>query len=151
MIAVLQFDAVSLPLFHALLDQRRLPASARLHERGHWHALESAMPYLEGTTHPTIYSGVRPQRHALYFPFMWSAREQRVRPADTFPEPEPVWDRIGRFGRRALVIDPYESRPPTSMSGFGLSGWQFRHKITLHPWSSPAGVDRALRQRFGRP
>src|SRR5262245_47576127 len=37
------------------------------------------------------------------------------------------------------------------MSGFGLSGWQFRHKITLHPWSSPAGVDRALRQRFGRP
>lgn len=151
MIAVLQFDAVNLPLFHELLDQRRLPASARLHERGHWYALESAMPYLEGTTHPTIYSGARPQRHGLYFPFMWLAPEQRVRPLHVFPEPEPVWDRIGRFGRRALVIDPYESRPPASMSGLGLSGWQFRHKITLHPWSSPAGVDRALRRRFGRP
>lgn len=150
MIAVLQFDAVSLPLFHKLLDERRLPASAGLHERGHWFALESAMPYFEGATHPTIYSGVRPARHGQYFPFMWLASEQRVRPARAFASPEPVWDRIGRAGRRALVIDPYESRRPTSMEGLALSGWQFRHKVTLHPWSSPAGVDRALQRRFGR-
>jgi predicted AlkP superfamily phosphohydrolase/phosphomutase len=150
MIAVLQFDAVNLPLFHQLLDQRRLPASARLHERGHWSPLESAMPYFEGTTHPTIYSGVRPERHGQYFPFMWSASEQRVRPARAFPSPEPVWDRIGRADRRALVIDPYEARRATSVAGVALSGWQFRHKVTLHPWSSPAGVDRALQRRFGR-
>jgi predicted AlkP superfamily phosphohydrolase/phosphomutase len=151
MIAILQFDAVNLPIFHGLLEQGRLGATAALRERGQWYALDSALPYLEGTTHPSLYSGLRPQRHGLYFPFMWSASEQRVRADRDFPDAEPVWDRVGRFGRRSLIVDPYEARRPNSMLGLGLGGWQFRHKITLHPWSVPAGVDRALRHRFGRP
>ena len=151
MIAILQFDAVNLPIFHGLLEQGRLGATAALRERGQWYALDSALPYLEGTTHPSLYSGLRPERHGLYFPFMWSASEQRVKPDRDFPGAEPVWDRIGRFGRRSLIVDPYEARRPNSMLGLGLGGWQFHHKITLHPWSVPAGVDRALRRRFGRP
>lgn len=151
MIAILQFDAVNLPLFHDLLEQRRLSATAALRERGHWYALENFAPYLEGMTYHSLYSGLLPQRHGLYFPFMWSAPEQRVRPERDFPGPEPVWDRIGRFGRRSLIIDPYEARLPRSMSGIGLSSWQFRHKITLQAWSVPPGVERALRRRFGRP
>jgi predicted AlkP superfamily phosphohydrolase/phosphomutase len=151
MIAILQFDAVNLPIFHTLLEQRRLGTTAALRERGQWYALDSALPYLEGTTHPSLYSGLQPQRHGFYFPFMWSASEQRVRADRDFPAVEPVWERIGRYGRRSLIVDPYEARRPNSMLGLGLGGWQFRHKITLHPWSIPAGVDRVLQRRFGRP
>jgi predicted AlkP superfamily phosphohydrolase/phosphomutase len=82
---------------------------------------------------------------------MWSAAEQRVRSHYDFPAPEPVWDRLGVAGRRALVIDPYEGRRPRALEGQGIGGWQFRHKITLHPWSIPRGLDRQLRRQLGPP
>lgn len=151
MIVVLQFDAVNLPIFHGLLEQRRLRATAGLRDRGHWYALESPVPELEGATFHSLYSGLLPTRHGLYFPFMWSASEQRVRPETDFPGPEPVWDRIGRAGRRSLVVDPYEARRPQNLVGLGLGAWQFRHPITLRAWSVPPGTDRIFRRRFGRP
>jgi predicted AlkP superfamily phosphohydrolase/phosphomutase len=150
-IAILQFDAVNLPIFHGLLEQRRLRATTALRERGQWYTLESPVPELEGATFHSLHSGLLPARHGLHFPFMWSASEQRVRPEGDFPGPEPVWDRIGRANRRALLVDPYEARRPEHLTGLGLSAWQFRHPITLHAWSVPDGVDRVFGRRFGRP
>lgn len=151
MIVILQLDAVNLPLFHRLGEQRRLSVTSALRERGHWYALESPVSSLEGATFHSLYSGLQPHRHGLYFPFMWSAPDQRVKLEQEFPGPEPVWDRIGRADRRSLIIDPHEGRRPQSMAGLGLSGWQFRHPVNLYAWSVPAGVERQMRRRFGRP
>jgi predicted AlkP superfamily phosphohydrolase/phosphomutase len=96
-----------------------------------------------------LYSGKGVAEHGLYFPFMWSAAEQRVRSQEDFPAPEPIWDRIGNCGRRSLVIDPYEGRQPRSINGKALCGWQFKHKVTLHRWSVPPSLDRQLERRFG--
>ena len=49
------------------------------------------------------------------------------------------------------MIDPYEGKPPKVMSGKALSGWQFKHKVTLRRWSIPQGLDRQLERRFGGP
>jgi len=151
MIAILQFDAVNLPHFHQFLEQGRLPAFAQLRGRGHWYPLETPAVPWEGATYFTLYSGKSVAEHALYFPFMWSAAEQRVRSQDDLPAPEPVWDRVGAVGRRSLIIDPYEGRRPRTFHGKALCGWQFKHKVTLHRWSVPSGVDRQLRRQFGRP
>ncbi len=151
MIAILQFDAVHLPQFYQFLEQGRLPTFAQLRERGHWHVLETPAVNWEGTIYFTLYSGKPVTEHGLYFPFIWSAAEQRVRSQDDLPAPEPVWDRVGQGGRRCLIIDPYEGRPPLTFKGKALCGWQFRHKVTLHRWSVPSGLDRQLRRQFGRP
>jgi len=152
MIAILQFDAVNLRVFQSMLDERRLASTASLRARGQWHALVTPAPELEGSTYHSLHSGVLPNHHGLYFPFMWSPSEQRVKPESHFSHPEPVWDRIARAGRRSFVVDPYESRRPNSAQGVvGLSGWQFRHPVTLHAWSVPRGTDRLFRRRFGRP
>jgi predicted AlkP superfamily phosphohydrolase/phosphomutase len=151
MLAVLQFDGVSLPHIHEFLSQGRLPALAQLRERGHWFTLETPGAAWEGATYYSLYSGKGISEHGLYYPFMWTAAEQRVRSRHAYPLPEPIWDRIGRIGRRSLVIDPYEGGEAKSLKGIALSGWQFRHKITLHKWSVPRALDRQLERRFGRP
>jgi len=149
MIAILQFDAVSLPHFHQFIEQGRLPTLARLRGCGHWFSLETPVTSWEGATYHSLYSGKRLAEHRLYFPFMWAAAEQRVRAQDDYPAPEPIWDRIGSAGRRSLVIDPYDGRQPRSIKGKALCGWQFRHKVTLHRWSVPRSLDRQLERRFG--
>ena len=151
MIAILQFDGVSLPHFHGFLDQGRLPTFAGLRERGHWLPLETPASSWEGSIYFSLYSGKNVPEHGLYFPFMWSAAEQRVRSQDDYPAPEPLWDRVGKAGLRSLVIDPYEGRQAKSIKGKAVSGWQFRHKVTLRRWSVPRGLDRQLQRRFGRP
>lgn len=151
MIAVLQFDSVSLPMLDNLMQQGQLPAIAKLRQRGHWYKLDTAASSFEGATHYTLYSGRHVSDHGIYFPFIWSSASQRVEHRNNLQTPEPVWDRIGRAGRRSLVIDPYEAKPPQSLQGAGLGGWQFRHKITLHSWSLPRGLARLLEHRFGAP
>jgi len=151
MIVILQFDAVNLPIFHQLQEQGRLRSIVSLQARGHWYNLETPAATFEGATYFSLYSGTHVGDHCVYWPFMWSAPDQRVRTQNDFPAPEPVWDRIGRAGRRSLVIDPYEGRPPQSLVGLALGGWQFRHHVALFDWSVPRKLSRRLRQRFGRP
>jgi predicted AlkP superfamily phosphohydrolase/phosphomutase len=151
MIAILQFDGLSLPHFQSFLEQGRLPTMVGLRERGHWLPLETPASSWEGSIYFSLYSGKNVTEHGLYFPFMWAAAEQRVRSQDDYPGPEALWDRLGRFGRRSLVIDPYEGKQAKSIKGKALSGWQFRHKVTLRRWSVPPGLDRQLQRQFGRP
>ncbi|HEY7322516.1 MAG TPA: alkaline phosphatase family protein [Candidatus Binatia bacterium] len=151
MIAVLQFDGVSLPHLHKFLKQGYLPALAQLRGRGHWFSLGTPAASWEAATYYSLYSGKGITEHGIYFAFMWAPTEQRVRSSEAYPAPEPIWDRIGKLGRRSLVIDPYESGKPRSVEGVAMSGWQFRHKVTLRKWSVPEGLDRELERRFGRP
>ena len=102
MIAILQFDSVSLPHFHRLLNEGRLPALAKLRARGHWVPLRDSRVQWEGATYFTLYSGKDVKEHGIYFPFLWSAADQRVRPQDDYPIPEAVWERLARSGNAAL-------------------------------------------------
>ena len=151
MLAILQFDCVSLPHFNRLLDEGRLPTFAELRTRGRWVPLETPALQWEGATYFTLYSGKHVNEHGIYFPFLWSAADQRVRPQDDYPIPEAVWERLAKSGKRSLVIDPYEGKRPEAMEGKALCGWQFKHKITLRRWSVPKGLDRELDRRFGGP
>jgi hypothetical protein len=69
MIAILQFDAVSLPHFHRFLEQGRLPAFAGLRGRGHWFSLDTPAATWEGSTYFSLYSGRGVAEHGIYFPF----------------------------------------------------------------------------------
>ncbi|MDR4494036.1 MAG: alkaline phosphatase family protein [Nitrospirales bacterium] len=151
MIAIVQFDAVNLPHLHKLLEENRLPTLKRLQASGQWFPLETdAVPW-EGATYYSLYSGKGMTDHGLYFPFMWSAADQRVRPQTDFPAPDFIWDRIGRAKRRSLVIDPYDTcRHPRTLEGTAISGWQFKHKVTMPQWSVPKGLNKELQRKFGR-
>jgi predicted AlkP superfamily phosphohydrolase/phosphomutase len=149
MLAVLQFDSPSLALLHRMLDEGRLPALAGLRGRGVWHELETPATHFAAGAFHTLYSGTELADHGLFYPFQWSAADQRVRYTTAFPAPPPVWERPGG---RALAMDPYESRPPLRPpTGTVVSGWQFTDRVVLQPWSTPPGQNARLEELFGPP
>jgi predicted AlkP superfamily phosphohydrolase/phosphomutase len=151
MIAILQLDSVSLPLIKDLLNAGHLPALETLRKKGTWLTLETPAEYFEGSGSYAIYTGTGVGVNGQYYPWLWSAAEQRVRFMDDFPIPETVWERIGHAGRRSLIIDPYEIRPPQTMQGTFLSGWQFKNRVVLRSCSLPRDILGSLARTSGPP
>ena len=151
MLTILQFDAASMRLLERLLGEDRLPTLAKLRERGVWHDLDApATQFAAGAQH-TLYSGVELGDHGLFYPFQWSAEDQRVRYMGDLHAPAPVWERLGG-GTRTLAVDPYESRPPTDPPpGALVCGWQLHDRVVLQEWSEPADTHRRLERLFGPP
>ena len=110
-----------------------------------------ATQFAAGAQH-TLYSGVPLADHGLFYPFQWSADEQRVHYMGAFPAPPPVWEQLAPTGARTLAIDPYESRPPTvTPPGTLLCGWQLHDRVVLRRWESPDGLHARLSRAFGPP
>jgi predicted AlkP superfamily phosphohydrolase/phosphomutase len=149
-LVLFNFDSVSEPLVERLLAEGRLPALAGLRERGTTLRLRSPADRFPTSVYPTLYTGLTVARHGIYYPFQWSPGEQRVHYADRFSAPPSIWDRLAGTRRRVLVVDPYESRRPARAEGLFLSGWQFRNRIVLPPWSVPRGAHARLQRRYGR-
>jgi predicted AlkP superfamily phosphohydrolase/phosphomutase len=150
-LAVFQFDAVSVPLLRRLLDEGRLPTLAGLISQGRWLDLETPATHFPAASYFSLYSGVPVVDHGLYHAFQWQPAEQRVRWRGDRPGPPTVWERVGRARRRVLVLDPYESLRPEQLNGIALSGWQFLNVVSLDRWSVPHGADNELVRVFGRP
>lgn len=151
MIAILQFDSVSVPLLNELLTAGSLPTLEGLRRKGTWLNLDTPAEYFEGSGSYAIYTGTDVGVHGQYYPWLWSPSEQCIRFMDDLPIPETLWERAGRAGRRSLIIDPYEVRPPQDIQGLFLSGWQFKNRIVLRSCSLPTRVLKSLEREFGRP
>ena len=151
MLLIVQIDAVNLPSLNRLMDQGRLPTLANLRQRGQWLPMTSLASHFEGAVSQSLHSGVEVADHGIYYPFQWSAAEQRVRYYHDFPAREAVWERLSRAGRRSLVIDAYEARPSGQTVGICVGGWQFTNRVSLRSWSSPRSALAELSRRFGRP
>lgn len=150
MICVLQFDAASIAVLDRLLAAGRLPNLAALGEAGERLELETpAVDFAAGAFY-SLYSGVELGDHGIFYPFQWSAPEQRARYATAFEAPPAVWERLAAQGLRTLAIDPYESRPPERANGTIVCGWGFSDRVVLPRWSSPPDAGRRLARRFGR-
>lgn len=152
MLTILQFDAASARLLDQLLGDDRLPTLAALRGRGVWHELDApATQFAAGAQH-TLYSGVELGEHGLFYPFQWSAEDQRVHYMGELHAPPPVWEGLGRGGTRTLAVDPYESRPPADPPpGALVCGWQLHDRVVLQEWSSPGDTHRRLERLFGAP
>jgi predicted AlkP superfamily phosphohydrolase/phosphomutase len=150
-IAVIQFDAASALLLEQLGGEGRLPNLARLRGEGTEVELETPAAHFPASAYQDLYRGVEVGEHGLFYPFQWSASDQRVRLAAQFLAPPPIWDRLGRAGRTTLAIDPYECHRPVAASGELFCGWGMRERVVLERWAVPDGGDRAARRRHGRP
>jgi predicted AlkP superfamily phosphohydrolase/phosphomutase len=150
-LALLQFDSVSLPVLERLLGEGRLPVLADLRARGRWQALEAPDADIAAAVYHTLYSGVEAGEHGLYHTFQWRPEQQRSRFMDSQPKPETVWERVTRSGGRSAIIDPFVNWQPREHSGVAVSGWQFSNRIILQPWSHPRGELKRLSTLYGSP
>jgi predicted AlkP superfamily phosphohydrolase/phosphomutase len=149
LICVLQFDAASVAVLERMLASGRLPNLEELTARGRRLELDTPAADFAAGAFYTLYSGVELADHGIFYPFQWSANEQRARYATAFPAPPAVWERLADAGLRTLAIDPYESRPPEHANGVFVCGWGFTDRVVLPRWSFPPGEGRRWRRRFG--
>jgi hypothetical protein len=147
MFLLVSLDAAPLPLIDELIDAGRLPVLGALSKGGT--VLPAASMPLVGVTYSSEYGGRRPAEHGIYFPFQWSAEEQRVQSWYRLGLPETVFRRVDEAGRRMAVIDPPECLPQRLRHGFIVSGWQFQERVLLAPWSTHEETAARLRRRFG--
>ena len=150
MICVLQFDAASVAVLERMLGRGDLPNLAALRSRGSQVELETPAADFAAGAFYTLYSGIELADHGIFYPFQWSAADQRARYATAFEAPPAVWERLAARGLRTLAIDPYESRPPEHAEGVFVCGWGFTDRVVLPRWSHPRRAGRAYARRFGR-
>jgi predicted AlkP superfamily phosphohydrolase/phosphomutase len=150
-LAVFQFDAVSVPRVERLLAAGRMPALAELRAQGRWLGLDTPATHFPAGSYATLYSGLDLPEHGMYYAFQWSPAHQRVRWRGEFPQPLMVWERVARAGKRVLVVDPYECLPPEVSDGVVLAGHQLANVMSLPRWSSPPALAKELDRLFGPP
>jgi predicted AlkP superfamily phosphohydrolase/phosphomutase len=150
-IAVIQFDAASASLLERLEGEGRLPNLEALRRQGTSVPLETPAEHFPASAYKDLYRGVEVGEHGLFYPFQWTAADQRIRLAGQFEAPPPIWDRLGHAGRSTLAIDPYECHRPAEATGELYCGWGMRERVVLERWAVPEGADRAPRRRHGRP
>jgi predicted AlkP superfamily phosphohydrolase/phosphomutase len=149
-ILVLGFDSASVPMLERMLAAGDLPNLAATIGRGRRLSLRTPATDFAAGAFYSLYSGVELADHGIFYPFQWSAGEQRARYVTAFEAPAPVWERLADAGLRTLAIDPYESRPPSRANGVFVCGWGFSDRVVLPRWSYPAGIGRRLERSFGR-
>jgi predicted AlkP superfamily phosphohydrolase/phosphomutase len=150
-LVLLNFDSASRPLLERMMDDGRLPTVADLFRRGRRATLETPAIDFPAASYPVLYSGQDLSRHGLYYTFLWSPEEQRIRYVDRFHSPPSAWEAISEQGARVLVVDPYEAMVPAALNGYCLAGWQFRNRVVLPGWSRPRSAFGRFGRRFGRP
>ncbi len=148
MLAVFNLDSVSVSLVERMVAEGRLPTLASLKERGRHLPLTAPLVYFGDRA--TAQTGIEPPDHGLYFPLQWSPAGQRLYSAFDELLPRTVWERVSEAGRRTLLLDPYEGRPPRRFSGVAISGIQFTHSVVLQRWAAPRGVEKTVTSTLGR-
>jgi predicted AlkP superfamily phosphohydrolase/phosphomutase len=150
-LAVFQFDAVSMPRIERLLAEGRLPKLAELRERGRWLELDTPATHFPAGSYATLYSGLDIAEHGMHYAFQWSPRHQRVRWRGEFPQPLTIWERLALAGKRTLVVDPYECTEPRGANGVVVAGYQLENVMSLPRWSAPQSAGKELDRLFGAP
>lgn len=150
MLALIGLDSVSPTLLDELVEQGRMPALGALRERGRVVSLDTPGVRFPAGAFPSLWTGLEVEEHGCYYPFLWSADQQRVVVGASLPLPPAIWEQVSAQGRHVLVVDPYEGRPPARSVPTCLSGVQFRNRVVLERWSSPAGALRSWERRIGR-
>jgi predicted AlkP superfamily phosphohydrolase/phosphomutase len=137
-------------LIEAWARAGRLPFLQTLIERGCWGWLDTTAEQLHISAWPTIYTGVMPGEHGVYFTFQPAPGLQGYQRFHTGLYGRPtVWQILDRAGRHCAVLDPPYSHPEEGFGGRYVYDWgSWAHY--LQPGSMPAGLLRQLEAACGR-
>ena len=127
----------------------RLPTLAALIEEGSWGWLETTASQLHVSAWPSIYTGVGPGEHGVYFTFQPAPGLQGYQRfhAGLYGRPT-LWQLLAEAGRRCTVFDAPYTSPEPGFSGTQLFDWgTWAHYLA--PQSTPDDLLRELEQACG--
>jgi predicted AlkP superfamily phosphohydrolase/phosphomutase len=148
-VLLIGLDMADAALVEAWAGNGTLPNLHAVMSGGTWGRLATTADVLHTSTWPTIFTGVLPGSHGVYYPYQpcpGSQTAQAIGPGQ-YGQP-PVWEVLERAGRRSVVFDAPETFPADAFSGvqvfeWSTWAWYWRRMTT------PPGLEQALKHRFG--
>lgn len=105
-VVVIGLDAMDAGLAKHLAAEGRMPALARLLERGAWTTVENPPGLVVGATWPSFWTGLWPSRHGFYCYQQVEPRSYKVRRFNPYDiQGTPFWMPMAAAGRSVCVVD----------------------------------------------
>jgi predicted AlkP superfamily phosphohydrolase/phosphomutase len=146
-VMMIGLDAASIDFILASLPS--LPNLRRLVETGSLQRLRSrTSELLPAACWPTLYSGVPPGVHGVYYHLQWDPAAMRLRQISDWLYCEPFWCELERRGIRVVTLDVPMSWPSRLTRGVEVTDWGTHDRMTDFHASSP-GLAADIRRRFG--
>lgn len=123
-IFVLGIDGLSFELVNTLLSKNVLPNFAGIIKNGYLRRMNSTLPEVSSTAWSTFMTGVNPGEHGI-FGFMDFEKQSYkiVFPDSGFLKSETLWDIIGRFDLKSIVINLPSTYPAKKINGILTAGF----------------------------
>src|SRR5262245_11580782 len=146
-VLMIGLDAASIDFM--LASQSSLPNIRRLLETGSLQRLRSrTTELLPAASWPTLYSGVPPGEHGVYYHLQWDPEAMRLRQISDWLYVEPFWAALERPGLRVVALEVPMSWPSRLTTGLEVTDWGTHDLMTdFHASSRELAAD--IRRRFG--
>ena len=150
-VVLLGFDAADPELVERWAREGKLPAVARLMERGAWARTSGEELLFEHGIWTSIFSGVSTGQHGFHFfwqpvPGRYALELKKGRDIGV----SPFWARLAGTGRSVLVMDPPDTEPVRGLPGLQISEWATHsHYPPLTLSAEPASAVDEVRRIFG--
>jgi predicted AlkP superfamily phosphohydrolase/phosphomutase len=136
-------------LFRRWAEQGHLPEVRRLIDSGRWAWLDTTAEQLHISAWPSIYTGMPPGEHGVYFTFQPEPGLQGYRRFHPGIYGKPTfWQRARAAGKRCIVLDPPYVHPESDFDGDLVYDWGSWAQY-LPTGSVPAGLAGQLEQACG--
>jgi predicted AlkP superfamily phosphohydrolase/phosphomutase len=146
-VLMIGLDAASIDFILASLSS--LPNLRRLLETGSLQRLRSrTSELLPAASWPTLYSGVPPGEHGVYYHLQWDSAAMRLRQISDWLYVEPFWVELERRGVRVVALDVPMSWPSRLTTGIEVTDWGTHDAMTDFDASSRE-LAADIRRRFG--
>jgi predicted AlkP superfamily phosphohydrolase/phosphomutase len=151
-VVLLGFDAADPELVERWAREGKLPAMARLMDRGAWGRTGGEELLFEHGIWTSIFSGVSSGRHGFHFfwqpvPGTYALELKKGKDIGVAP----FWSQLSGTGRTVLVMDPPDTEPVRGLPGLQVSEWATHsHYPPLELTAEPASAVREVRELFGK-
>ena len=122
-VIVIGLDGATFDVLSPLIDEGRLPNLESLMKTGTWGRLRTVIPPGTGPAWSSIVTGLDPSNHGVFDLIVRADDSYNLAflNASSLRAPK-VWDLVGAFDGRSLVLNVPMTYPPRKVSGFLISG-----------------------------
>ncbi|MBI3769327.1 MAG: alkaline phosphatase family protein [Deltaproteobacteria bacterium] len=123
-VAVIGLDGVGTPLIEALTDRGVMPRMAALRRAGTLTRMTSSIPTISSVSWSSFMTGTNPGRHGIYgFTDVKRDSYALYFPNYRHVQGATIWDVLGSFGRRSIVLNIPNTYPAKDINGVLVSGF----------------------------
>jgi predicted AlkP superfamily phosphohydrolase/phosphomutase len=146
-VLIVGIDAASIDFILRALPS--LPNLRRALDTGVLRRLRSrTTELLPAASWPTLYSGVPPGVHGIYYHLQWDPEAMRLRQISDWLYCEPFWQELERRGLRVVALDVPMSWPSRLTQGVEVTDWGTHDRMT-HFHASVPEVAADIKRQFG--